>query len=135
VAEPGCGDTPLPRRLFLGSKPGAPTPLYVLCKITHGFPCDRAPIAASKRSLGLIDRRKNFRASALAFFPEGKSFLHRIFFAQKPPALNSLADKRPLVGCQTHFHVRSVRAMKAGVKHSPPEVPPRANSLSRLMDP
>ena len=68
------------------------------------MPRDDAAFASGKGGAGLIDCNENFRAGALTFFPQGKGFLHRIFFAVKPSALNSLTDKGLLVRCELYFH-------------------------------
>jgi hypothetical protein len=65
---------------------------------------DDSAFAAGKGGFGLIDGNENFCAGALTFFPQGKAFLHRIFFAVKPSALNSLTDKGLLVRGELDFH-------------------------------
>jgi hypothetical protein len=66
--------------------------LRIRRKVEHGLLRDDAPLAMGKGSVRLIDCGKNFRADTFAFFPQGKSFLHRIFFALQPATLNSVAD-------------------------------------------
>jgi hypothetical protein len=73
-------------------------------EIAHGLLRDDAAFASGKGRFGHIDCDENFRAGPLAFFPQGKRFLHRIFLAVKPSALNSLTDKRFLVRGELHFH-------------------------------
>ena len=65
---------------------------------------DDAAFASGKGCFGLIDCKENFRAGALTFFSQGKGFLHRIFFALKPSALNRLTDKDLLVRGELYFH-------------------------------
>jgi len=65
---------------------------------------DDSAFVAGKGGFGLIDGNENFCAGALTFFPQGKAFLHRIFFAVKPSALNSLTDKGLLVRGELYFH-------------------------------
>jgi DNA-binding XRE family transcriptional regulator len=65
---------------------------------------DNAAFASGKGGFGFIDGNENFRAGALTFFPQGKGFVHRIFFAVKPSALNSLTDKGLLVRGELYFH-------------------------------
>jgi hypothetical protein len=82
-----------------------PSALLHFCgKVAHGLLRDDAAFTPGKGGFRLIDGNENFHAGALAFFPQGKGFLHRIFLAVKPSALNSLADKRLLVWCELHFH-------------------------------
>jgi hypothetical protein len=76
----------------------APSPLlHFSGKIVHGLLRDDAAFPSGKGSFGFIDCNENFRTGALTFFPQGKGFPHRIFFAVKPSALNSLPDKGLLV--------------------------------------
>ncbi len=51
-----------------------------------------------------IHRSENFRAGALALFPQCQSFLHSIFLAVQATALNGTADKRLLVRGKINFH-------------------------------
>jgi hypothetical protein len=78
---------------------------------------DRTPLTASQSGLGFIHRDQNFCASALAFFPEGKRFLHRIFFVPEPTALDGSTDKCLLVGCKVNFHMLRVGGKNVSVKH------------------
>ena len=95
---------PISGRWLLCGKTGASAPLHVFRKLAHGFLGDDAPVATGKRSFRLIDCGKRFRASALTLFPQRKGFPHRVFLAQKPSALDSLANKRFLVGSELYFH-------------------------------
>ena len=58
-------------RLCFGGKAGTSAPFHSLGKLAHGFLGDDAPLAVGKRGFRLIDGCKDFRASALAFFPQG----------------------------------------------------------------
>ena len=73
------------------------TLLYFRRQVTHGFRRNDSSRPGAEGGFRFIDGQENFGASAFALFPEGKSFLHRIFFAAEPPGLNGLADKRFLV--------------------------------------
>ena len=101
----GCGRVPSAGRLLFRVEPGASPPLYVFCKLAHGFLRDGSPVTPGKRSLGIINSGKDLRTCALALLPQGQGFLHCVFFARKPAAFNCLADKRLLVGSQIHFHI------------------------------
>ena len=74
-----------------------PALLHFLGELAYGLLGNNAPIATGERGLSLVDGGENLRAGTLAFFPQSKGFLHRIFFAPQSTALNSLADKRLLV--------------------------------------
>jgi hypothetical protein len=78
--------------------------LHFSGKVAHGLLRDDAAFASGKGGFSRIDSNENFRAGALAFFPQGKGFLYRVFFAVKPSALNSLTDKRLLVRGELYFH-------------------------------
>ena len=99
------------------SKAGTTAPLYVLRELAHRFVRDRTALAPSQRGLGLIHRYQNFGASALAFFPEGKRFLHRIFFVPEATALDGSTNKCLLVGCKVNFHTLRVGGKNVSVKH------------------
>jgi hypothetical protein len=71
--------------------------LHFRRKVAHGLLRDDPPFATGKGSVRLIDCGENFRAGSLAFFPQGKSFLHRIFLALQPTTLNRVTDERLLV--------------------------------------
>ncbi len=71
--------------------------------------CVMISFATGKGSVRLIDCGENFRAGTLAFFPQGKSFLHRIFLALQPATLNRVTDERLLVWRKFHFHCVRVR--------------------------
>jgi hypothetical protein len=85
-------------------KPVPPALLHFCGKIAHGLLRDDAAFTPGKGGFRLINGSKNSRAGALAFFPQGKGFLDRIFLALKPSALNSLSDERLLVWCEPYFH-------------------------------
>ena len=88
----------------VGHKPVPSALLHFSGKVAHGLLRDEAAFTSGKGGFRLIDGNENFHAGALAFFPQGKGFLYRIFLAVKPAALNSLADKGPLVRCELYFH-------------------------------
>ena len=90
---------------MFGGKAGPSTLCYLLGKLPHGFLRDRAPFATGKRGFRLIDGGQDFRAATLPLLPQRKGFLYRVFLASKPPALNRLPDKGPLVGGELHFHI------------------------------
>jgi hypothetical protein len=90
-------DMPLPDGGLLCRKPVPSALLHFSSKIPHGLLRDDAAFTSGEGSFGLIDSDKNFGASALAFFPQGKGLLYRIFLAVQPSTLNSLTDKRLLV--------------------------------------
>jgi hypothetical protein len=98
------GGVPSAGRWLPGGKADTSAPFHVIGKLAHGFLRDDASFAPGKRSFRFIDRGKRFRACALTLFPQGKGFLHRVFFAQQPSALDSLADKRSLAGSVLYFH-------------------------------
>lgn len=50
-------------------------------KVAHGLLRDDTAFASAKGRFGLIDCKENPRAGTLAFFPQGKCFLYRVFFA------------------------------------------------------
>ena len=82
-----------------------PSALFHFCgKILHGLLSDDPAFASRQGSLRFIDCGEDLRAAALAFFPQSKGFLDRIFLALKPSALNCLTDKRLLVWGELHFH-------------------------------
>ena len=66
---------------------------------------DCAPFATGQRGFRLIDSGKDFRAATFPLLPQRKSFLYRVFLASKPPAVNRLPDKRPLVRGELHVHM------------------------------
>jgi len=96
--------------MFFSVDAGASAALYVLRKLAHGFLCDRSTFATRKRYFGLFDGDNDLRAGALALFPQGKSFLDRVFLAQEATTLNRLANERLLVGSQVYFQAVRVRA-------------------------
>jgi hypothetical protein len=78
--------------------------LHFSGKVVHGLLRDDAAFTSRKGGFRLIDRGKNFSAGALAFFPQGKGFLHSVFFAVKSSALNGLTDKRLLILGELYIH-------------------------------
>ena len=88
----------------------------ILCQFAHGFLRDGAPFTTSKASFRFINGSKDFHAVAFPLLPQGKSSLHRVFLAPKPPAIDGLADKRLLVGTELYFHTFKVRIAKPAVK-------------------
>jgi len=97
-------DAPLPVRGLLCSEPAPSTLFHFFGKVAHGLLRDDAAFTSGKGCVGRIGCDKNFRSGALAFFPQGKGFLHRIFFAVEPSALNCLSDECLLVRCELQFH-------------------------------
>src|SRR5713101_2881833 len=95
-------------RRLLRRQAGTSALLHFRCKVEHGLLRDDAPLATGKGSVRLIDSGKNFRAGTFTLFPQGKSFLYRIFLALQAAALYSVADKRLLVRGEFHFHRLSV---------------------------
>ncbi|HEX7424327.1 MAG TPA: hypothetical protein VF311_10655, partial [Terriglobales bacterium] len=89
----------------VGGKAGASTLRHLLGKLAHGLLRDRAPFAAGKRGFRLIDGGQDFRAATFPLLPQRKRFLHRVFLASKPPTVNRLPDKRPLVRSELHVHM------------------------------
>jgi len=91
--------------LLFGGQAGAPTLRHLLGKLAHGFLRDRPPFATSQRGFRLIDGGQNFRARTFPLLPQRKRFLHRVFLSSKPPAINRLPDKRPLVRSELRVHM------------------------------
>ncbi|MGO9402609.1 MAG: hypothetical protein ACLPVW_03960 [Terriglobales bacterium] len=91
--------------LLFGGKAGSSTLRHLLGKLAHGFLRDRTPFATGKRGFRLIDGGQDFRAPTFPLLPQRESFLYRVFLASKPPAVNRLPDKGPLVGGELHFHL------------------------------
>jgi hypothetical protein len=89
-----------------GGQAGSSTLRHLLGKLAHGLLRDLAPFATGERGFRLIDGGKDFRAAPFPLLPQRKSFLYRVFLASKPPAVNRLLDKGPLVGGELHFHTR-----------------------------
>jgi len=112
----GCGRVPSAGGLLLSSKAVASTPLYTFRELAHRLLRNGTPTLISERSFGIVDRGKDFRASALALLPKGKRFLDCVFLAHEPATFNCLAGKRLLVGSQIYFHSLRVRAEKESVK-------------------
>jgi hypothetical protein len=91
--------------LLFGGEAGSPALRHLLGKLAHGFLRDRAPFATGKGGFRLIDGGQDFRAAAFPLLPQRKSFLYRVFLASKPPAVNRLPDKCPLVRSELHVHM------------------------------
>ena len=101
---------------MLSSQAAAPTLFHFVGQLLHGFLRDSAAFATSDESLGYVNSRQNFGARALALFPQGKSFLHRVFLTVEASAFNGLADKCLLVRGKAYFHtILSVGKRKVGV--------------------
>ncbi len=92
--------------LLFGGNTCASTLRHLLSQFAHRLRRDRATFTTSKRRFRLIDSDQNFRAPTFALLPQRKSFLHCVFLAPKPSALNRLPDKGSLVGGEVHFHMR-----------------------------
>jgi hypothetical protein len=99
-----------------GGKAGTSAPFHFLGKLAHGLLRDDASFATGKGSFRLINGSKDFRTATLSLLPQGKGFLHCVFLAPKPPAIDSLADKRFLVGTELYFHTFKVRTTEPAVK-------------------
>jgi hypothetical protein len=85
--------------ILLGGKPRQATPPDISGKFGNFLTrCNPATFATRQRAFGLIDRDQHFQAAPLTVFPQAKGFFHRAFLAPDPSAIDSLADKRPLVG-------------------------------------
>src|ERR1019366_4302273 len=78
-------------------------PFHILSKLPHGMLRDGSSFATREGGFGVVKSRQKFRPLALAFFPQGQRFLHRVFCTVKPACLDALADKRFLVGGQMYF--------------------------------
>jgi hypothetical protein len=98
------GDVPLMGMWLLGREARTSALFYILGQLSHGLLRDDAAFATGKRGFRFIDGGENFGAGTLAFLPQGKGFLHCIFFAVKASALDCLADKRFLIGGELYFH-------------------------------
>ena len=104
--------------LLLVIEAGASASFYFVAKLPHGLLRNSASFAACQRSLRYVYSSQNFRAGALALFPQRHRFLHRIFFALKTAGLDGLVDKCLLVGRKIHFHDFRVKGGNAGVKRA-----------------
>ena len=120
---------------MLSGQAAAPTLFHFVGQLPHGLLCDSAPFATGDGSLSHVNGRQNFGARALALFPQGKSFLHRVFLTVETAAFNGLANKGLLVRGKMYFHtILSVGGGKASVnmRLTPPLCFLHANSgLSR----
>jgi hypothetical protein len=90
--------------LLFGCKAGASAKLHVMGELIHRILCDRSPFSECQRSLRAFDRSLDLDADTLTLLPHGKSFLHGVFLPAQSARLNSLTDKRLLVGCELDFH-------------------------------
>jgi hypothetical protein len=68
------------RRCEFGQKAGAASFFHFLGELLHGLLRNHTAFSTRKRGLGVIERKKKFRALPLAFFPQGKSLPHCILF-------------------------------------------------------
>jgi len=109
-----CGGVPSVGRRPLGGQAGASAAFHVIGKLSHGLLSNDATFATSKGAFRLIDGGEDFHAVTFPLLPQGKGFDDRIFLAPKPPAIDSLADKRFLVGGELYFHILKVRITGAG---------------------
>jgi hypothetical protein len=78
------------RRCELSQKPGASSVLHFLGKLMHGLLRNDAAFFTGKRSFRVVERKKKFRPSPLAFFPQGKRFLHGILSRVQPSIASSV---------------------------------------------
>jgi hypothetical protein len=101
---------------MIAQRPAAPATLFNLVgQLPHGLLRDCASFATFDESLRHVHGCQNFRAAALALFPQGKSFLHSLFLTVESSAFNGLADKRFLIGGKIDFHtILRVGGRKAG---------------------
>lgn len=98
------GDAPSARHRLLSGKTSLSAPFHFLSRLPHGLLRDDATFASRKRSFSFIKACKKFRALPFASFPQGESFLHCVLGVAKPARLDSLTNKRVLIGRQMYFH-------------------------------
>jgi hypothetical protein len=91
-------------RCKFGDEAGAASLLHFLRELSHGFLRDDTALPAPKGSSGVIERQEELGASALAFLPQRKSFLHRIFFVVQTTSLNGTAGECPLIWGKLYVH-------------------------------
>jgi hypothetical protein len=86
-------------------QPGKAAPFYIVGKL-HCFFAARnpAPFTAPEGRLGLIDGGKNFSTTALANFPQGKSFPQSVFLTGKAASLDGFLNKSFLVVGELYLH-------------------------------
>jgi hypothetical protein len=68
------------RRCEFGQKARSASFFHFLGKLLHGLLRNNTAFSTRKRGLGVIERKKKFRALPLPFFPQGKRLLHGILF-------------------------------------------------------
>src|ERR1700739_1906089 len=85
-------------------KAGATTVFYFLGKLPHGFLCDHAAFSTGQGRPRIVKRQKKFSALPLAFFPQGKGFLHGVFFRVQASALDRAARKSLLIRGKLYIH-------------------------------
>jgi hypothetical protein len=92
------------RRGEFGQKAGPASFFHFLGKLLHGLLRNNEAFSTRKRGLGVIERKKKFRALPLAFFPQGKRFLHGILFWLQPSAFNRAAGESFLIRGKIYVH-------------------------------
>ena len=108
-------------RGLLCGKAGATSLFHFVGHLPHRFQCDRAPSAPRERSLRRVHGGENFRAGALALFPQGKSLLDSVFLAMEASALDRLTDKCFLIGRKLYFHATQGRRRQVGCQQTQTE--------------
>ena len=73
-------------------------------KFPHGLLRDDPAFAAGKRRTGVIETRQQLHTLALAFFPQRKRFLYRLFLAVQPPGSHGAEGECFLICRKLHFH-------------------------------
>jgi hypothetical protein len=93
--------------ILICGQPVAPTLRDAPDKIAHGFLGNDASFATGEGDFRVMDGRKDFRARALALFPERKCLLQRVFLTAKPAALNRLTHEgAPFISTLRHHYQR-----------------------------
>jgi hypothetical protein len=85
-------------------KAGATAFFYFLGKLPHGFLCDNAAFSTGQGCPRIVKRQKKFSALPLAFFPQGKGFLHGVFFRVQASGLDRAARKSLLIRGKLYIH-------------------------------
>jgi hypothetical protein len=91
-------------RSEFSEKAGASAFLHFLGKLLHGLLRNNAAFSTGKRSSGIVEREKKFRALPLAFLPQSKGLLHGVLFRVQPSAFNGAASKSLLIGGKVYVH-------------------------------
>src|ERR1039457_6190526 len=101
-------------RCEFSDKAGPAALLHFLREFLHGFLSDDTAFPTRKGGFGIVERHEEFRALALAFLPQSKSFLHRASFVVQPPALNGTAGKCLLIWGKLYVHRLQGRNSRRG---------------------